>query len=208
MKRFILILMSLLMAASLCACGGDSAEAGEGQVLAGKDAGNEAVHYSFAYPESWELVRNDGTIELQIDCNEGASVIDYATITVQAFSLNSEDSDLSAEEYWDKYKSDYEQIFVEKNDKGEYVSSFKQLDLDYYGETATPDDTELPKLYDSPAIKVKYSGTLNERTYISDQIICCRYGSVYFITLVVPEAYYENVSSALTTIKESFVFQD
>lgn len=188
MKKFLLILLSALMIFALCACdSSDPTVAGEGQKLAGKDAGNNAVQYSFVYPEEWEMYRNDGVIELQIDCNLSDAVAEYASMTVLAFNLAN--SEQTAKEYWEEQKIEAQSVFKE----------FKELDIKEYGE---------PENYldDAPAIKVKYSAKMNDRTYISDQIICCRMGEVYLITLVAPEEYYENVESALITVKESFKF--
>ena len=188
MKRFLLIFISCLMVFSLCACdSSDPAVAGEGQKLAGRDAGNEAVQYSFAYPEEWELFRNDGVVEIQYDCNESDAVAEYATITVLGFTLS--DSDQTAKEYWAEQKPEAESVFTD----------FKELDIEEY-------DTAEKYLDDAPAMKVKYSGKMNDRTYISDQIICCRLGEVYLVTLVVPEEYYDSVSSALMSVKDSFKF--
>lgn len=188
MKKFLLILLSVLMVVSVSACdSSDPTVAGEGQKLAGKDAGNTAVQYSFAYPEEWDVYRNDGVIELQIDCNQSDAIAEYATITVLAFTLA--DSNQTAKEYWESQKPEAESVFQE----------FKELDINEYNE-------EGKLLDDAPAIKVKYSGKMNGRTYISDQIICCRMGEVYLVTLVVPEEYYEDVASALITVKESFKF--
>ncbi|MBR2900886.1 MAG: hypothetical protein IKC39_01435, partial [Clostridia bacterium] len=61
-------------------------------------------------------------------------------------------------------------------------------------------------LDDAPALKVKYSSKMNDRTYVSDQIICCRYGEVFLITLVAPEEYYESVSNVIGSVKDNFNF--
>ena len=54
MKRFILIVLACILALSLVSCGkDDEIELGEGLTLAGTQAGNEAVEYSFTYPEEW-----------------------------------------------------------------------------------------------------------------------------------------------------------
>ncbi|MBR4950930.1 MAG: hypothetical protein IKU23_07975 [Clostridia bacterium] len=206
MKKLLLLITALIMVLSLCSCGdGEKLAEKDGMYIAGKDGGNEAVQYSFLYPKEWELSRNDGTIDLTYDCNAGSSKIDMATISVYAFGL---EKNMTALEYWDTYKTDLEEFYVVKQSDGSFKSTFKQLDMDFYGETATADDVELPKLDDSPAIKVKYSGEKNNRVYVSDQIICCRYKTVYFITLTVPEAYYDDVAPALMAIKDNFIFQD
>ena len=51
-------------------------------------------------------------------------------------------------------------------------------------------------------------GKLNEKVYINEQIVACRYGNVYLITLVVPEEHYENVSTVIESIKQNFRFSE
>ena len=190
MKRFVLILLALLTVASLCACGtknnGDFITA-DGQKAAGREAGNAAVDYSFAYPEEWTIARNDGVVEIQTDCNLSDAVAEYATVTVLAFTLP--DGVETAKQYWETQEQDTASVMTE----------YKLLDTKEYTEADQ-------YLDDTPAMKVKYSGKMNGRTYISDQIICCRYGEVYLITLVVPEEYYESVSSVVSVVKDSFKF--
>ncbi len=187
MKRFLLIILSLLTVVSLCACGGDQTEVVDGMKLAGKDAGNNAVDYSFTYPESWELIRNDGVIEIQLDCNESDAIAEYATLTVLVFTLS--DSNMTAKEYWEDHKTETEKVFSEFNvlETEEYNSQEKYLD-------------------DAPAYRVKYSSKMNDRTYVSDQIICCRYGAVYLITLVTPDEYYDKAKDVVNAVKDNFKF--
>ncbi len=188
MKRFLLILTALMLAVSLCACGNDNQSiAADGQLVAGVLAGNNAVDYSFAYPEEWSLARNDGTIELQFDYNPSDSYANYATYTVLAFTLS--DTNQTVKEYWDSQKERVEGTF----------SDYKELDIEEY-------DTPETGLDDSPAMKVKYSFKHLDMTYISEQIICVRMGSVYLLTLTVPEDGYDYSSSIITAVKDSFVF--
>ena len=189
MKKFALIFLSLLMAVSFCACGSnDEVLVENGQKLAGKQAGNEAVSYSFAYPEEWELIRDDGVVEIQYDCNESDAIAEYATLTVLTFTLT--DTEQTALQYWESQKPEVESVFNE----------FKELDTEAY-------DTEDKYIDGAPALKVKYSAKMNDRTYVSDQIIVCRYGEVFLITLVAPEDYFESVSSALSVVKNSIDFE-
>lgn len=189
MKRFLLVLLSFLMLVTFCSCAADNGEviAADGQKVAGKEAGNNAVDYSFAYPDEWSVARNDGVVEIQTDCNASDAVAEYATITVLAFTLS--DTAQTAKEYWESQKEETASVFTD----------FKELDVEEY-------NSEDKYLDDAPALKVKYSGKMNGRTYISDQIICCRMGEVYLITLVTPEEYYDDVSSALSVVKDSFKF--
>ena len=189
MKRFILTVIALVMIFSLASCGNNDGETvlGEGLMLAGRDTGNEAVEYTFAYPEEWELCRNDGVIELQLDCDDSEMTAVYATVSVLAFDLS--DASQTAKAYWEQHEKEVQSIYTE----------YKYLDTEEYNE-------EGKMLDDSPALKVKYSGKINNRGYINEQVICCRYGSVYLITLVVPEEYSDKTTGVLDTVIENFKF--
>ena len=186
MKKFLLIITSLLLVVSLFGCNKNESTGtvtvGDKQQLAGFEAGNKAVEYSFAYPEEWEIMRNDGTLEFRYDCNKSDLLAEYATITTMAFTLP--DSNMGATNYWEAKKSEHEKLFED----------YKEL------------DTEETQLDGTPAYKVKYSGKMNGNTYVSEQIICCRYGSVYLVTLVSLEEYHDEINSALFTIRDSFKF--
>ncbi len=183
MKRFLIILTALVMMVSMVSCGNsEEVVAQDGQKIAGRDAGNEAVAYSFAYPEEWEIARNDGVVEIQFDCNASDAIAEYATMTVLGFSLS--DSNVGAKDYWEEHKKEVESVF----------DDFELL------------DTEETELDGTIAYKVKYSCTMNERTHISEQIICCRFGEVYLVTLVSPEEYHDDVKDMLKTVRESFRF--
>ncbi len=189
MKRFILILTCLLLAVSLCSCKDNGETVAEpGTELAGRGAGNEAVYYTFTYPEEWELARDDGVIEIQYDCDESEMTAKYATISVLSFGLS--DTEQGAKAYWESHEKELQSLYTD----------YKFLDTEEYNE-------EGKLLDDSPALKVKYSGKINEISYMNEQIICCRYGSVYLITLVVPEEHYDKVSGSLNAIKENFDFE-
>ncbi len=198
MKKFIIILAALAMTFTATACskaddvtldnGGKIKEvmADEGKKLAGLEAGNEAVAYTFCYPEEWTMIRNTATIELQLDCNESDRYAEYATVTALTFDLNSDEIHMGAKDYWEKYKSDHEAIFKD----------FKQL------------DTKEVKLGDEAAYKVKYTGKINDNKYVSEQIICCKAGSVYLVTLVSPEKYHDDINDVLSVIADSFEFKN
>lgn len=189
MKRFLLILTALLLVVSLCGCGKDeSVIAEDGQLVAGVEAGNKAVDYSFAYPEEWTVARNDGTIELQFDYNPSDSHANYATYTVLAYTLS--DTDQTVSEYWESEKERVKSTFAD----------YKELDVEKYDTTDT-------YLDDSPAMKIKYSFKHLDMTYISEQIICVRLGSVYLLTLTVPEEGYDHSSSIVSVVKNSLVFE-
>ncbi len=188
MKRIILTILAFAMLFTLTACGdSDEIALGEGLELAGRDAGNEAVQYSFGYPEEWEICRNDGVIELQYDCIESEMTAMYATISILSFDLS--DANQTANSYWEQHEKEVQSIYTD----------YKYLDTEEYNE-------EGKMLDDSPALKVKYSGKINDRAYVNEQVICCRYGSVYLITLVVPEEYSDKVVGALDAVINNFKF--
>ena len=186
MKKLLIIIISVFITVGFCSCGNDSEiTVDDGMKLAGAQAGNGAVAYSFTYPEEWEMVRNDGVIEIQYDCDDSALVARYATITVLAF-----DSDLSAKEYWTTRENEHKELFKD----------YTLIETQEY-------DTQEEYIDDAPAYGVKYSGVINETTYISDQIICSRYGTIYLITLVACDSDYESVSNVLGSVTENFVFE-
>ncbi len=185
MKRFLILILTLVMAFTLISCGNDDETVvQDGMKLAGKEAGNDAVEYTFTYPEAWTMIRNDGVIELQYDCDESDATAKYATVVILSFGLK--DTDQLAKDYWKEYKTELESLYTD----------FKEL------------DSEEIKVADTVGLKVKYSGKLNERSYSYEQVIICRAGSVYLITLSSPEEHFETVSTVIKSVTESFKFHD
>ena len=189
MKKYIAIFLLILTIFTLVSCNkSDEIELGEGLKLAGKQAGNEAVQYSFTYPEEWELCRNDGVIEIQYDCDDSATTAKFATVSILAFDL--EDASQLAKDYWESHEADLKSLYTD----------YKLLDTEELVEDGK-------KLGNTVALKLKYSGSLNGISYFNEQIICCRSGSVYLITLVVPSEYESKVSDVLETIRKDFIFE-
>jgi hypothetical protein len=189
MKRAFLILLAALMCILLCACGNGEVVAPDGKRVAGKAAGNEVTQYSFCYPEQWELIRNSGTIELKFDCNESEAVAEYATISVVGFDLAGEDAELTSKQYWNnKHKAELEGLYTDfaiLNGEGDEI-----------------------ELGGTVALEMHYSGKISDRGYYNEQIICCRYGSVYLVTLVVPEEHKDKVADALESVVAEFEFDE
>ena len=189
MKRLLAILICIITIFSLCACSDNANVTPDGMKVAGRGDGNDAVQYTFFYPEDWEIVRNSGTIELKFDCNKSTAVAEYATVSVVAFELSGSDTEMTARQYWnDKYKSEVDGLY----------ENF---------EIANSDGTEIT-LDDSPAVQLQYSGDINEHKYYCDQVICIRYGTVYLLTLVVPNENKDQVSGVIDTIVKDFEFSD
>lgn len=190
MKRFILVLLALCFVFALCACNKeDETIVQDGMKLAGREAGNQAVDFNFTYPEAWELIRNDGVVELQLDCDDSAATAQYATLTVLTFSLY--DPNQSAKAYWAEYEKDVSALYKD----------YKLLDTEEYNEADK-------YLDDAPALKVKYQGALNGKSYVNEQLICCRYGKVYIITAVVPEEFSDKILGVMASVKANFNFVD
>ncbi|MBR5779996.1 MAG: hypothetical protein IKY21_05185 [Clostridia bacterium] len=189
MKKTLILVLTLIMVFAFCACSDSNGEiiVAQGLKLAGNQAGNQAVEYSFTYPEEWSLIRNDGVIEIQFDCNESNMYAQYATISVLSFSL--QDPTQAAKPYWTEHEKQLQTIYTD----------YKLIDTKEYLE-------EKDLLDDVPALKVKYSGKINDITYLNEQIIACREGQVYLITLVVPEESYEKVENAMNVVKSEFTF--
>ena len=181
----------MLMLLSLSACGSEEETVvANGMKLAGKSTGNNAVDFDFTYPDTWTQIRNDGVIEIQYDCDQSAQYQRFATVTVLTFGL--ENSEMTAKEYWTDYEKQVEALYtdykapneiIELNEKDKYID-------------------------DAPAIRAIYGGTLNGKSYTCDQVICCRYGKVYIITMVVPEEFYDSVRNIIDTVIEDFNFID
>jgi hypothetical protein len=191
MKKLLILALTLIMTFCFCSCSnqGDEIIVGDGLKLAGLDAGNKAVEYSFTYPENWSMIRNDGVIEIQFDCDDSSMYAKYATVSVLTFGLS--DATQTAKAYWTDHEKQLQSIY----------SDFKLLDTKEY--------TEKDDLLDgTPALKVKYSGSLNEKVYINEQIVACRYGKVFLITLVVPEESYEKVENVIDVVKKNFKFAE
>ncbi|MBQ3230915.1 MAG: LpqN/LpqT family lipoprotein [Clostridia bacterium] len=185
MKRFALIIIAALLALSLCACGGNGETVvQDGEKLAGKGGGNEAVDYTFAYPEDWELSENNGVTAIRHDCNPSDAMAEYASINVIVFSLSGSEF-YHAKDYWESYEQDIQKT----------LNEYKLL------------DTEEITVDELPAYKVKYSAAMNERTYIFEQVLCSTGSDIYIITLTADTDDHEAVSPALKKVYESFRFE-
>lgn len=191
MKKLLTIILAAFMLVSLCACGdSDEVVVANGMKLAGRDAGNDAVNYNFTYPDDWSIIRNDGVVEIQYDCDDSAMYQRFATVSVLTFSLK--DANQTAIDYWTEYEEQLKGIY------NDYTAP----------ETVIRYEEEGKLLDDTPAIRVMYSGKLNDNAYACDQVIACRYGTVYIITLVVPSEYYEKVTTVMDTVITDFDFID
>ncbi len=200
-KRTAALLLAIAALAAFTACGGKKIDEAANRKIAGRQAGNDAVDYSFAYPEEWELGENNGVISIRFDCNKSDAVARYTTINVTTFSLA--DSSTGARNYW----NDYKKLLAER--LGDFTMLNKpaksETSGETSGETSEADGKEI-KLGGTVALKVHYSAKLTENTYLYDQIICCRNGAVYIVTLTATNDDYETAKSALDVVEQTFVF--
>jgi hypothetical protein len=188
MKRFFALLICILAVFSFCACEDNANVTPDGKKVAGRDDGNDAVQYTFFYPENWEMVRNSATIELKLDCNQSSGLTQYATISVVGFELTGDDIEMTARQYW--------------NDK--YIEEVKGLYDNFEMENEEGEELSLDEV---PALGIEYKGEVAGTKYYCEQVICIRYGTVYIISLVVPDGNQEQVEGALDTVVKDFKFE-
>lgn len=188
MKRFFALLICILTVFSFCACEDNANVTPDGKKVAGRDDGNDAVQYTFFYPENWEMVRNSATIELKLDCNQSSGLTQYATISVVGFELTGDDIEMTARQYW--------------NDK--YIEEVKGLYDNFEMENEEGEELSLDEV---PALGIEYKGEVAGTAYYCEQVICIRYGTVYIISLVVPDGNQEQVEGALDTVVKDFKFE-
>ena len=184
MKRTSLFLLLLCFCILLSACGNQEkteTDAPDGCLR----AGNEATDFTFCYPNTWELDRNDGMISVKTNVGQ-SGVKAYASISVMAFTL--EKSDMGAANFWDQHKADL---------------------TDNYGDkiTFTEEKKEI-KLAGEKACLCRYSIKMSDVTYEYQQIFCVRYGQVYIITLTTPEGTVNAVSDGWKTVQDTFAFEN
>lgn len=182
-KRISLVLLMLCFCILLSACGGETVEtdAPEGCLR----AGNEATDFTFCYPNTWQIDRNDGMISVKT--NVGASGTKaYASISVMAFTL--EDKNMGASNFWDKHKGDLTDTY---GNKIAYTEEKKELTLD-----------------GNKACQSRYSIKLSDVTYQYVQVFCVRYGQVYLLTLTAPEGTLDGVMNGWETVLETFAFEN
>lgn len=175
----------LLAALLLCACsGGESnGDAPDGCVR----LENDAVDYTFCYDETWEVDRNDGMVGIKRNVAGGSSIA-YASISVMSFTLSSKDKGMGANNYWDDYRADLEELY---GDRIAFESEKAECKLG-----GIPANRNLYTL--SPSA---------DETYTYEQIVCVRGGVVYLVTLTSPEGGYESAVDCLNTVIETFQFK-
>jgi len=207
-KKIFAALLAVSLIFILCACSdGGKIIAPEGEAVAGFSSGNKAVDYSFTYPDSWELAENDGVVLIRKDVNDSDMIAEYASVNVLTFGLA--DTNLGARDYWKQYKEDLAKTFNDFEMIGAETSGAPES-VDENGVSETPEATnegEEITLGGVAALKVRYSARITEKTYIYEQVVCCRYGNVYILTLTASNDDYESVRDAFAKVITSFVFE-
>ena len=178
----------LLAALVLCACSGKgNGDTPEGGVPDGSVRfENEALNYTFCYAENWEVDRSDGMAGIK--CNvAGATSEAYASISVMSFTLGRGQKDWGANNYWDDYRSQLEDLY------GEHISF-----------ESTKEECKLGGVI---ANRNRYTLQLSDMTYTYEQVICVRSGEVHLVTLTAPEGSYDKVIDCFHTVVDTFSFK-
>lgn len=181
MKRIVCLLLSLLLPVLLlCACkeGGGESGVPDGCLK----AESEALDFFFCYPEEWELDRNDGM--LSVRCNVGTQLNTvYASVSAMAFGLS--DPLMGANNYWDEYRSQLETNFPGM----EFIKEKEEIKLG--GVVANRNRCK----FEQDGLEICF-----------ETAVCVKNGSVYLVTLTVPERSYADARGGYDTILSTFAF--
>lgn len=184
-SRLLSVLLAILLCASLLlsACNNEEepSDVPEGCLR----AENEAVDYTFCYPDTWTVDRNDGMISIKYNVGKQGTIAN-ASVSVSAFTM--ENSDMLANAYWDTYKADLIDLYTEEK-------------LNFVSEKVPT------KLGGVAANRNRYDLTLSDMTYTFEQVICVRYGVVYLVTYTVPAVSYDTAADGFEKVIETFAFK-
>ena len=198
MKRAIAAALLLTLCLPfLCACTGRGIENSENTVIAGRQAGNEAVEYSFAYPDDWELAENSGIILIRKDTDLSDQYARYASLNVLTFTLS--DASAGAYDYWKSYK----EMLAETYKDFELIGGPEKEES---GSGADGRDGEEINLGDTVARKVRFAASVTDVKYLYEQVICCRNGYVYIITFTSTNDDYDKIKDVMDTVLGTFTF--
>ncbi len=149
---------------------------------------NEYVGYTFEYPKTWSVVRNDGMIAVQSDEKEPEQ-----RVTISCTTYSSIDPTLAVLPYWDGDGT--------KENPGYYKKLQDTLGGDF--KEISRSETELGNT-GAPALKVVYSAEIADKTYMFGQVVSIFDGSIYTFTYTALPDYYEAWEPALTHAVTSF----
>ena len=185
----------VLSAAVLCSC---SKAPNEGssenyaiarvQVSETNTTENDYVGYTFEYPKSWTVLRNDGMISVQSSEDNPLE-----RVTISCTTFDQYDTTIPVSVYWDGDGTE------------ENPGYYKQMQNTIGGDFKEISRKEL-KLgnTEAPALLVTYSAQIVDQTYMFSQVVSIVEGSVYTFTYTALPDSFETWSSALTHAVTSF----
>ena len=149
---------------------------------------NAYVGYTFEYPKSWSVIRNDGMI-----CVMSGEDNPNERVTISCTTFDSNDPTLTVLAYWDGDGTD---------ENPGYYNLMKQTIGGDFTEISRK-ETKLGNT-GAPALKVTYQATVVDKTYCFSQVISVFNGSIYSFTYTALPEYFESWEAALTHAVTSF----
>lgn len=166
-----------------------------------KEASTEAVDYTIYVPDNWTVDVSTGMISAYV------SEQDRSNITMIAFNLENDDSEMTVDEYWEKYESEMLMTFPDM----EYIDEMKNDTADETASTAaitgngvTPTSMLLGGL---GANKYIYTATVTDAKYKYMQVICIRGGIAYMFTYTSIPDNFDTHLEEVDRILETFSFE-
>lgn len=153
MKKFLLIIMTVMLFVTLTSCSKPETGLPEGMSL----LDNDAVDYLFYYPQSWIADRNDGMVSAYVSEN------DRSNVSVTTFAAPADVA--SVEGYLTMGDTTYFDNMRE---------AFPDLTMMSEGEEISLDGI--------PAMQYVFTATVAGDLYKFKQIIAYRYGYIYMMT--------------------------
>ncbi|MDD4772628.1 MAG: hypothetical protein PHZ09_03390 [Eubacteriales bacterium] len=153
-----------------------------------KKASTEAVDYTLFVPDGWTVDISTGVVSAYV------SALDRSNITMIAFNLENENSDMTIDEYWEKYE-------------GEMRTTFPDMEMEHESTSAEDGMNPVSMLFDGfNAKKYVYTATVTEVKYKYMQVICIRGGIAYIFTYTsIPENFDTHLEE-VDRILETFSF--
>lgn len=153
-----------------------------------KTTDNEYVGYTFEYPKSWTILRNDGMISVQ-----SAEDNPEERVTISCTTFDQYDATIPVSIYWDGDGTEENPGYYKQMQKtigGDFKEiSRKELKLGNTG---------------APALLVTYSAQIVDKTYMFSQVVSIVGGSVYTFTYTALPDSFETWEPALTHAVTSF----
>ena len=158
-----------------------------------KKASTEAVDYTLFVPDGWTVDISTGVVSAYV------SALDRSNITMIAFNLENEDSDMTIDEYWEKYEGEMRTTFPDM----EYASASTEAAEEINEDGMNPVSMLLGGF---SANKYVYTATVTDVKYKYMQVICIRGGIAYIFTYTsIPENFDTHLME-VDRILETFSF--